>query len=199
MIRDSDFTGNITDFRFMNAFEIPPVAKVAVIGPECTGKSALSAYLADYFKTEWVPEYARQYIGNLTRPYTEDDLLSIARGQLRIEDEWARDGNGVLICDTNLYVIKIWSEFKYGHCNDEILRNIATRHYDLYLLTYVDLPWEEDPQREHPQQREALYTLYLREMQQQSVPFVEIRGERAQRQQLAREAIEKMLATRKPQ
>jgi NadR type nicotinamide-nucleotide adenylyltransferase len=197
MIRDSDFTGNITDFRFMNAFEIPAVPKVAIIGPECTGKSALSNYLADYFKTAWVPEYARQFIGNLTRPYTEDDLLPIAHGQLRLEDEWTRDANGVLICDTNLYVIKIWSEFKYGHCHPEILHTIGTRHYDLYLLTYVDLPWEEDPQREHPQQREELYKLYLQEMQQQSVPFVEIRGEREQRQQLAREAVEKMLVTRK--
>jgi NadR type nicotinamide-nucleotide adenylyltransferase len=178
----------------MNAFELPAIPKVAIIGPECTGKSALSTYLANHFNTVWVPEYARQYIGNLTRPYNEQDLLTISHGQLRLEDEWLRDASQLLICDTNLYVIKVWSEFKYGSCHPEILQTIATRRYDLYLLTYVDLPWEEDPQREHPQQREALYDRYLQEMQQQSVPFVEIRGEREERQRTAREAIEKILA-----
>ena len=74
-----------------------------------------------------------------------------------------------------------------------ILKAIATRKYDLYLLTYVDIPWEADPQREHPQQRELLYSLYLREMQSQDVPFVEIRGEREERQRLAREAVQNLL------
>src|SRR6187402_1758917 len=96
--------------------------KVAIIGPECTGKSELSQYLADHFNTEWVPEYARAYLDKLRRPYTQDDLLKIAHGQLRLEDEYTIDANNFLICDTNLYVIKIWSMFKYGNCQDEILK-----------------------------------------------------------------------------
>lgn len=179
----------------MNAFELPQVNKVAVIGPECTGKSDLSQFLATHFNTAWVPEYARGYIGNLVHPYQQHDLLTIAHGQLRIEDEFARDARNVLICDTNLYVIKIWSEFKFGHCHPEILNHIATRRYDLYLLTYVDIPWEEDPLREHPGKREELYQLYRNEMLNQSVPFVEIRGEREQRRKTATEAVEKLLGT----
>ena len=124
--------------------------KVAIIGPECTGKSELSRYLAEHFETEWVPEYARAYLDKLMHPYTQDDLLKIAHGQLRLEDEYTMDANNFLICDTNLYVIKIWSMFKYGNCQDEILKTIASRKYDLYLLTYVDIPWQEDPLREHP-------------------------------------------------
>src|SRR5262245_25992285 len=116
------------------------IRKVAVIGPECTGKSDLSAFLAQHFKTAWVPEYARGYLDNLTRPYAQHDLLTIAHGQLRIEDEFRRDANKVLICDTNLYVIKVWSEFKFGNVDNEILREINERKYDLYLLTYVDIP-----------------------------------------------------------
>jgi NadR type nicotinamide-nucleotide adenylyltransferase len=187
--------GNINDFRIMNAFNLPTVKKVAIIGPECTGKSDLSKFLAEHFRTTWVPEYARGYIGNLVRPYVQNDLLTIAHGQLRLEDEWVRDANQVLICDTNLYVIKVWSEFKYGNCHADILQQIATRKYDLYMLTYVDLPWEEDPQREHPDQREQLYQIYLNEMKNQSVPYVEIRGEREQRRKLAIDAIEKILTT----
>ncbi len=178
----------------MNSIELPTVKKVAVIGPECTGKSALSEFLAGHFQTTWVPEYARGYLGNLIRPYAQHDLLSIAHGQIRIEEEWMRDSGPVMFCDTNLYVIKVWSEFKFGNCHEDILKQIATRKYDLYLLTYVDLPWEEDPQREHPDKREELYQIYLNEMKNQHVPFVEIKGEREARRKAAVEAVEKLLS-----
>ena len=95
----------------MNAFERPQIKKVAVIGPECTGKSELSKFLAEHFKTEYVPEYARAYIDRLVHPYVEADLLKIAHGQLRLEDENLIDSNQFMVCDTNLYVIKIWSVF----------------------------------------------------------------------------------------
>jgi NadR type nicotinamide-nucleotide adenylyltransferase len=168
--------------------------RVAIIGPECTGKSELSKFLADHYKTEWVPEYARAYIDNLRRPYNQNDLLKIAHGQLRLEDAYERDANSFLFCDTNLYVIKVWSMFKYGNCEKEILDLIATRRYDLYLLTYVDIVWEEDPLREHPTKRQELYDIYLNEMKNQSVPFVEIKGEREQRRTTALQAIEKLRA-----
>jgi NadR type nicotinamide-nucleotide adenylyltransferase len=169
------------------------IKKVAVIGPECTGKSDLSSFLAQHFKTAWVPEYARGYLDNLTHRYAQSDLLRIAHGQLRIEDEFLRDANRVLICDTNLYVIKVWSNVRFGNVDKEILSHIATRKYDLYLLTYVDIPWENDPLREHPDKREQLYEIYLNEMKGQSVPFVEIKGERDQRRKSAIGAIEKLV------
>jgi NadR type nicotinamide-nucleotide adenylyltransferase len=178
----------------MNSIPPPRVKKVVVIGPECTGKSDLSQFLASHFKTDWVPEYARSYIENLVRPYAQHDLLTIAHGQIRIEDEWTRGINSsVLFCDTNLYVIKIWSLFKFGNCNEEILQQIATRQYDLYLLTFIDVPWEDDPQREHPDKRYELYEAYLNEMKNQSVPFVEIKGEKELRRKTAIDAVEMIL------
>jgi NadR type nicotinamide-nucleotide adenylyltransferase len=169
------------------------VKKVAIIGPECTGKSDLSQFLAAYFKTAWVPEYARDYLDVLARPYEQSDLTKIAHGQLQIEDELEQKADRVLFCDTNLYVIKIWSEFKYGTCDPEIMRLIQNRKYDLYLLTYVDIPWEADPLREHPTKREALYDIYHREMINQPVPFVVIKGEREQRRDLAVAAVKKLI------
>lgn len=166
---------------------------MAVIGPECTGKSELSKFLAGHFKTEWVPEYAREYIDKLSRPYEEDDLIKIAEGQLEKENEHAIMANRLLICDTNLYVIKVWSEYKYGRTKPFILDAIASTRYDLYLLTYIDIPWEEDPQREHPMKREELFNIYLNEMQRQSVPFVVIRGAREQRRTDAIKAIQTIL------
>jgi NadR type nicotinamide-nucleotide adenylyltransferase len=167
--------------------------KVAVIGPECTGKSDLSAFLATHFNTVWVPEYAREYLDHLTVPYQQHDLTTIAHGQLRLEDEYARDANQVMICDTNLYVIKVWSEFKFGHCDPWILQSISNRKYDLYLLTYVDLAWKEDPLREHPDKRQELYEIYLKEMRNQSVPYFEIKGEGDTRRKFAIDAVEKLI------
>jgi nicotinamide riboside kinase len=86
----------------------------------------------------------------------------------------------------------VWSMFKYGNCEKEILDQIANRKYDLYLLTYVDITWQEDPLREHPTKRQELYDIYLNEMKNQSVPFVEIKGEREQRRATALQAIERL-------
>src|SRR3954454_16631030 len=104
-----------------------PIKKVCVIGPECTGKTVLSEALAKHLNTVWVEEYARAYLNRLNQPYEEPDLLKIAHGQLRMEDEWSVDANKVLICDTILIVIKVWSEFKYGHVEKEILEPMASR------------------------------------------------------------------------
>ena len=168
------------------------IRKIVVIGPECTGKSDLSQFLADHFKTSWVPEYARGFLSKLNRAYHQNDLLAIAHGQLRLEDEWMQDANKMLICDTNLYVIKVWSEFRFGSCDPAIIKFIETRPYDLYLLTDIDIPWQEDPQREHPDKRQQLFEIYQKEMSNQDIPFVEIRGEREQRRKTAVEAIEKL-------
>jgi NadR type nicotinamide-nucleotide adenylyltransferase len=169
------------------------IKKVVVIGPECTGKSELSQFLANHFKTEWVPEYARGYLDNLVRPYSQHDLTTIAHGQLRLEDKSRLHSNQVMICDTNLYVIKVWSEFKYGNCDPEILKLISERKYDLYLLTYIDIPWQADPLREHPDKRQQLHEIYFNEMKNQSVPFIEIKGDRTMREQTAIAAVINLL------
>lgn len=166
---------------------------VCVIGPECTGKTDLSEFLAGYYHEPWVQEYARLYLEQLGRPYEQVDLLKIAHGQVRMEDEWRRDARHLLICDTNLLVIQIWSEFKYGSADPELAHIHAQRPYDLYLLTYIDVPWENDPQREHPQQREKLWHIYRDTVAATGVPFVEIRGSRQERQQAAVGAIDRLL------
>jgi NadR type nicotinamide-nucleotide adenylyltransferase len=166
--------------------------RVAIVGPECTGKSGLAQFLASHYNTLWVPEYARNYLDNLVRPYNENDLTAIAHGQMRLEEEYARDANKILFCDTTLLVIKIWSEFKYGYSDPWIIEGVERSNYDLHLLTYIDIPWEEDPQREHPEKREELYQIYLEQIKAMNVPFVEIRGEREQRRRAAVQAIDRL-------
>jgi len=169
------------------------IKKVCITGPECTGKSDLSKHLSEYFNTVWVQEYARAYLSNLNTPYEQPDLTKIAHGQLRMEDEWLRESNQIMICDTNLLTIKIWSEFKYGNCDPEIISRMNSRTYNLYLLCNIDLPWEEDPQREHPDKREQLMTIYRNEVINTGVPFVEISGDRPVRIAKAVEAINALL------
>lgn len=166
--------------------------RIAIVGPECTGKSDLAAYLAGHFKTEWVPEYARGYLDNLIRAYEPEDLVTIAHGQIRLENEWALTANKFLFCDTTLLVIRVWSEFKFGTCDPEIVEALNDSHYDLHLLTYVDIPWEDDPQREHPDKREELYQIYRKALLDMKVPFVEIRGQREERRKTAIEAVIKV-------
>lgn len=171
----------------------PHVKRVCVIGPECTGKTSLSEFLAGHFKTTWVPEYARSYLEKLNVPYEQSDLIKIAHGQIRMEDEWLYESNRVQICDTNLITIKIWSEYKYGDCPPEILKRHEQRQYDLYLLCYIDVPWEDDPQREHPDKRDHFWQIYKNEVEKSKVPFVEIGGSIEERQRKAVAAIEKIL------
>jgi len=170
------------------------VKKVVVIGPECTGKTDLSRFLASHFKTSCVEEYARAYLNKLGKPYEQADLTKIAHGQMRMEDEWLNDTNRVMICDTNAIVLKIWSEYKYGDVDKEILRQVADHKYDLYLLTYIDVPWEGDPQREHPDKRDFFWDLFKKEIEKTGVPFVVIKGPPEQRHTLAIAAVENLIA-----
>lgn len=176
-----------------SAKDVTSAKRIAIVGPECTGKTSLAQQLAQSYATEWVPEYARGYLDKMVVPYTQGDLLNIAQGQMRIEDEFYRDANGVLICDTNLLVIKIWSDFKFGSVDPWIVKEMANRKYDLHLLTNIDVPWEEDPQREHPTKRQELYEIYKRELDTLNVPYLEIRGDESVRLGVAKEAITKLL------
>ncbi|WP_160712113.1 AAA family ATPase [Chitinophaga solisilvae] len=169
--------------------------KVVVIGPESTGKSTLSAKLAAHFNTVWTPEYAREYLDHLGRPYEKDDLLAIAEGQLQLEREQAARASTVLICDTDLYVIKVWSEHKYEDCDPRILKEIAAQECDHYLLTYIDLPWEEDPQREYPdpEMRQYFYNIYKDIVIGSGVTWTDIRGSFDEREALAIAAVNRLL------
>jgi NadR type nicotinamide-nucleotide adenylyltransferase len=167
--------------------------KVAVTGPESTGKSTLAQQLACHYRAVWVPEYARAYIGGLDRPYTAADVERIARGQLAQYQQALSRADRFLFADTDLLVIKIWMLHAYGSCPDWILRALEQQDFDLYLLMQVDLPWEQDPQREHPHLRPFFYDWYKRELQAYNFPFAEIGGDQEERRQNAIRAIEQRI------
>ena len=152
------------------------VKTIVITGPESTGKTTLATQLAGYFNTQWLPEYARSYIDRLKRPYVENDLIAIAKGQVAAEDDIIKKANGIVFLDTSLEVIKIWSEVKYGRCHPWIMQEAKRRKYGLYLLCHPDIPWQFDPQRENPDNRNQLFNLYVNELTQQNTNFVNISG-----------------------
>ncbi|WP_186755766.1 AAA family ATPase [Echinicola salinicaeni] len=157
--------------------------KVVIIGPESTGKSTLSEALAKHYGVPWVPEYAREYIESLDRTYHYEDLLEIARGQVQLEDTKAQEAKELLFCDTDLHVIQVWSEHKFRKTSPWVIEEIQKRNYDLYLLTDIDIPWQEDPQREHPEpdMRQFFYDWYERLLLGTGVPVVKISGDLEER------------------
>lgn len=150
--------------------------RIAITGPESTGKSKLCQQLADYYNDLWVPEFAREYIDKLGRPYTQSDILTIAKSQVELESETAKKAHRFLFCDTELIVTKIWSEHKYLNCDPWILEQIKKTDYHLYLLCDIDLPWEADPQREHPDLREYFFEKYRKELKSHKFNYKIVSG-----------------------
>lgn len=179
--------------------------KIVVIGPESTGKSTLCGYLADYYKTTWCPEFAREYLLENGTTYTVDDLITIAKGQLDAEQQHTKtlqsqtDQTGIikpLIIDTDMYVMKVWSEYVFGTCPTFILDEINKQHYDLYLLCKPDIPWVKDELREYPDEkpRQELFQIYKDILINQQTPWTEISGGFEARNQIAVAAINEVLA-----
>jgi len=152
------------------------IKRIAITGPESTGKTELAKSLAAHYNTVWVPEYARNYIEELKRPYTAEDILQIAKGQLNNEKTLISKANNVLFCDTELIVTKIWCEHKYKFCHPWISENINNHPYDFYLLCNIDLAWKIDKLSEHPHLRKYFFELYKSELASRNFPYAIING-----------------------
>ncbi len=177
------------------------IKKIVIIGPESTGKSTLCELLAQHYGMQWCPEFAREYLLTNGTAYSFDDLLTIAKGQLAVEEEYTSLVNSqwsmvnertwvnpqslhtthkppLLFVDTDMYVMKVWSEYVFGKCHQFILDQIVSRKYDLYLLCNTDLPWVKDELREYPDMsaRKELFTIYKDLLINQQVPWIEISG-----------------------
>ena len=170
--------------------------KIVVIGPESTGKSTLCQQLSSHFKTDWVKEYAREYLLKNGNKYSFQNLLDIAKGQINKEEadtKIARDNGNqhCLFIDTDMYVMKVWCEFVFDKCHPWILNKIVEQQYDLYLLCDVDLPWVKDELREYPDliTRNKLYHHYKDIMVNQQVKWVNINGANEQRLKKAIDAV----------
>jgi NadR type nicotinamide-nucleotide adenylyltransferase len=173
--------------------------KIVLFGPESTGKTTLSQQLARHYNTVWVPEYARDYLqekwNNERKTCEPHDLLPIAEGQIKSENKLAQKANKVLICDTDLLETKVYSEAYYIGACDPLLEKYALQNtYDLYLLTYIDIPWENDDLRDKPNEREEMFSYFEQTLINSKRPFVILKGDKNTRLKKAVYHIDKLLS-----
>jgi NadR type nicotinamide-nucleotide adenylyltransferase len=169
------------------------IRKIAVVGPESTGKSTISAQLAEHYNTVWVPEYARGYCEALQAPCTWQDEINMFYGQLALEKELLPRANKILICDTTFITVKIWSDHIFGRAPQEVLDALPRHQYDLYLLMDIDLPWEEDPLRDFPHLREHFMEVWHKELKELDARYEVISGTEAERFNNATRVIDRFL------
>lgn len=174
------------------------IIKVVMFGPESTGKTTLSEQLARHYNSVWVPEYAREYLqdkwNNERKTCEPKDLLPIAEGQMRLENELAKKATDLLICDTDLLETKVYSEAYYlGYCDPVLEKYALENQYDLYFLTYIDIPWEKDDLRDKPNERERMFQYFKDTLEKYDRKFVILKGDKKTRLKTAVEHIDNLL------
>jgi NadR type nicotinamide-nucleotide adenylyltransferase len=164
--------------------------RVAVVGPESTGKSVLAKNLAAHFDTVHVAEYARDMLSDfatnvpgfdIAKP-SPQDFSTIARGQVASEDALARQANRVMFSDTDLITTSYWSKHFFNSCPHWIEKLAAERKYDLYLLLDprgVDKHYADDPLRLMPklEDRIAMFDWWKAELERRNLPYAVVSGD----------------------
>lgn len=173
------------------------IAKIVLFGPESTGKSTLAKALANHYNTHYVNEYMRIYLEQrLNQPnfeFTQKDLIPIAKGQMQQENLKTKQANKFLFCDTNLLQIYTYAKEYYPSFTHPVFENAIKKHnYDLYLLTDIDIPWEADPLRDKPHEREKMFRIFERTLKKLKLPYICVSGKLEKRIQLAIKEIERL-------
>ncbi|HZL12062.1 MAG TPA: ATP-binding protein [Prolixibacteraceae bacterium] len=151
--------------------------RIAITGPESTGKTTLSRQLAELFKGQYIPEHAREYVEKLPHPYTFEDVEVIANIQIGQYQATKKSKEQLFFFDTWLIITKVWFNWVYGKAPDWLENQIHECPIDLYLVCQPDLPWEADPVRENGgKNREKLLERYREELKHYGFNFVEISG-----------------------
>lgn len=162
---------------------------ISIVGPESTGKTTLAHDLGTHFNAPVVNEFARNYLEERNGAYDEADLYDIAKRQLGLEEAALDKSPDLLICDTDIVVIKIWQEFKYGRPNPFMDYLLSKQQPRTHLLTYPDLPWEKDPLRENPNDLIKLFNMYEDVLRSMKADYFVVKGFQSKRLENALSAI----------
>ena len=162
--------------------------KIVFTGPESTGKTTLAKLLSQELNCPLVEEYSRAYLQNLNRDYNFDDITQIAKGQMANEFS-AQLENDIIVCDTDLLVCKIWQEFRYGKVDPWLEHEFKNRRYNIVFLCKVDIPWEYDPLRENPSDREDIFNLYISTLDLNKIDYTIVQGNFQERYQIVKDTL----------
>lgn len=169
------------------------IIKIAVTGPESSGKSFTAEYLAREFDGWYVPEYAREYLNQLGHDYSYADVLKIAHGQMDVEEKVIREAMAeeveFVFFDSELINTLLWCEIKFNLSEDFIHQAIQDANYDHYLLMQPDIPWEFDPLRENPDNRNELFDKYIDQLEKHNKSYTIISGDFDERNELSKAVV----------
>lgn len=175
--------------------------KIALVGPECSGKTTIAEQLAHYFETIFVPEYARDYLQNKWDSQNKicepTDLLPIAIGQIQLENEALVTAKNLVICDTSSVVTEAFSKVYYGFSAPEIEKAARKHKYDLYILTDLDVPWVKDDLRDGLSKRQLIFTSIHQSLIQNNKAFIIISGDEKTRFEKSKFTIESLIRSKK--
>lgn len=149
--------------------------RIAILGPESTGKTWLATKLAKHFNTSFVPEFSRLYFENRKYEYSQMDLVEIAIGQLKSE-QLAYKTNQLLFTDTEFITLVIWSKVVFGDVPKYISDKVINNKYDLYLLSNLDVEWESDPLRSNKYDRQYIFNLFVKELELHGFNYKIVKG-----------------------
>lgn len=160
--------------------------RIAITGPESSGKTKLTETLAESLNAIFFSEFALDYIDQLDRPYTQNDLDIICEGHL---NQFKESTAPLQLIDTDFIVLTVWSKVKFGTVSDTIKTAAASNYFDLHILCTPDIPWEFHPQREHPNMRDELFEMYQQELTASKKRFITVSGSLEDRVKKSIEAI----------
>lgn len=171
--------------------------KIAISGPESTGKTEIAKQLAKHFTGEWMPEFAREYIEKLDRRYTYEDVCAIAEQQIVEQNRFEKENSpGFVFFDTDLIITKVWFEYCFGKVPELVTAQLNKNYFDFYLLCYYDLEWMPDPVREHGDDRQFFFDLYKTEIEKTGKPYAIVTGKGEMRIENAIKALNKFFDTK---
>jgi NadR type nicotinamide-nucleotide adenylyltransferase len=172
--------------------------RIVAFGPESTGKSTLVSSLARAYNTTFAMEYMREYYTQhqVREPFYSipEDLLPIATGQIALENQAAKSANNLLFCDTNLLQLEVYANYYFGECPAKISEAVKRHSYDLYLLTFIDVPWQKDQLRDRPLAREKLFVIFEQTLQKHKLPYVVLKGDEVSRVRAAQLSIQELVS-----
>ena len=153
------------------------IKKIVVLGAESTGKSTLCESLANHYNTVFVPEFARTYFNvHDINHYSIQDLETIAKTQISLEEDYVKKANKLLFCDTSLITIKIWAIHRFNQIPEFFKNSIKPTDYHMYLITNNDIPWLADDQRKNEVSRDSLFKWNQHEMQKLGINYHIVKG-----------------------
>ncbi|MFV0591471.1 MAG: AAA family ATPase [Draconibacterium sp.] len=167
---------------------------VAITGAESTGKSSLAKSLSEHYDVPFIAEYAREYIQNLNRKYSYEDVEAIARKQMEQYNELVQSNFRIVFLDTWLLITKVWFEVVFNQTPEWMEAEIMNTRIDLFLVCDTDLPWVADSVRENGgDNRDRLQEKYINEIKANNFKYHVIRGVDSERVQGAIALVDKIL------